>query len=83
MCDKVECEFFHETDGDCCASRETCYLGDPKTPRPEPLVEPAGKGLFFVILGIGAVCYLFGFVILNYHEPRSATYLAPLTRMTP
>lgn len=87
--DKIKCDFFHETDGECCEGQKSCCLWasigvvDPREQTPSPVHEPLDIRGFFVILGFAAVCYVFDLFILAQYQPRSTTYLAPLARIVP
>lgn len=79
MTDKIDCDFFHGTDGKCCPHRRTCLLaGRRPAIATAPLHEAMTMKQFFLLLGFSALIFVFALGAIaaynaRYHQPTGVS----------
>lgn len=72
MSNKVKCDFFHDTDGECCTDRESCRFArqDFGIETPAPLHEGMTMKQFLIFLGFSALIFVFALAALSEYNSR-------------
>ncbi|AGC35689.1 hypothetical protein ACP46_gp04 [Rhizobium phage RHEph06] len=85
MTDKIHCDFFHDTDGKCCADRAACLLSRRRPAiATAPLHQAMSVRQFLLLMGFSALIFGFALCAIAGYNSRYSTGVAhdiPISRL--